>query len=138
LRASSTWIGWSRLLVPETTEVGIDPHFEGFREIRLNDEALVFCPCEITTEMTDGSTVRRFRFGSESRRLMSRVGNIRSSGLLEEVELANDASVMERFIEIVTVFILIEDDRGRSRRVLGLDFISKLEIVEDRINEMGL
>jgi hypothetical protein len=80
--------------------------------------------------MTDGSTVRRFRFGSESRRLMDSISNIRSSGLLEEVELANDASVVERFIEIVTVFIFIEDDRGRSRRVLWLDLFSKLEIVE--------
>jgi hypothetical protein len=104
-------LDWSRLLVPETTEVGVDPHFEGFREIRLDDETFVFRPCEVTTEVTDGSTVSRFQFGRETRCLMNSVGNIGSSRLLEEVELANDTSVMEQFIKIVPILILTEDDR---------------------------
>jgi hypothetical protein len=92
---SVAWIGWSHLLVPESTEVGINPHFEGFGEIRLNDQPLVFSACEIATEVTDGLTVRRFQFGSEARCVMNSVGNVRSSRLLEEVELADDALVME-------------------------------------------
>jgi hypothetical protein len=69
---------------------------------------------------------------------MNSVGNIRSRRLLKEVELANNASVMEQFFEIFPVFILIEDDRRWGRHLLWLDLISELKIVENRVNQMGL
>ena len=78
-RSSGAWIGWSRLLVPETTEVGFDPHFEPLGEVRLDDETFVFGSCEVTAKMADGTAVRRFWLGSKSRCLMNRIGYIRPS-----------------------------------------------------------
>ena len=82
-----------------STQSSVGVHLKAIDALGVQHISLIPRGLEVLHEACYHVHVRRLRIRGEAFALMRRIGNVRHSALLEEVELSHDGSIVETLVE---------------------------------------